>query len=123
VDVRRQGVNRRGDRAMERDVLARLKSLVDGGRIEPIMFFRLCALMGVSFAAAMSSASASPAFAMTLASISPAPSGYVDLIDPHLAAYVDAAGTTDGPTADEFDDHFFVKKSGEPFSKFDKAPD
>jgi len=71
----------------------------------------------------MSAASASPAFARTLASISPAPSGYVDLIEPNVAAYVDAVGTTNDSTAEDFEDHFFVKKSGEPFPKFDKAPD
>ena len=108
---------------MERDVLARLKSVVDSGSIEPIMFFKLCALMGVSFAAALSVASASPAFAKTLASISPAPSGYADLIDPTVVAYIDAAGAIDGDAADQFEDHFFVQKSGEPFHKFDKAPD
>jgi hypothetical protein len=108
---------------MERDVLARLKSLVDGGSIEPVMFFKLCALMGVSFAAALSVASASPAFAKTLDSISPAPSGYGDLIAPTVAAYVAAAGAIGGSAADQFEDHFFVQKSGEPFHKFDKAPD
>jgi len=108
---------------MERDVLIRLKSLVDSDSLEPLAFFKICALMGVSFAAALSAASASPALATTLASISPAPSGYADLIDPTAASYLEAAAAVDDPVAAEFDDHFFVKKSGEPFPKFDKAPD
>jgi hypothetical protein len=115
---RNKGIN-----AMERDVLARIKPLVDGNRIEPAMFFRLCALMGISFAAAMALAADSPAFAKTVASISPAPSGYADIVGPDVVAYLDAVAATDSPSPTaEFDDHFFVQKSGEPFPKFDKAP-
>ena len=79
--------------------------------------------MGISFAAAMALAADSPAFAKTVASISPAPSGYADIVGPDVVAYLDAVAATDSPSPTaEFDDHFFVQKSGEPFPKFDKAP-
>ncbi len=106
---------------MEQDVLAKLKPLIDGGRIEPAMFFRVCALMGISFAAAMAVASSSPAFAETLAVASPAPSGYADFVGPDVLAFVNDAGTSVDASADPFSDNYFVQKSGEPFHMFDKA--
>jgi hypothetical protein len=106
---------------MEQDVLARLKPLVDGGRIEPAMFFRVCALMGVSFAAAMALASIAPAFAEIL-EVSPAPLSYADFVGPDLLAFVNEAGTSEHASPDPFSDNYWVKKSGEPFPKFSKAP-
>jgi hypothetical protein len=110
---------------MEEKILARLKPLFDGGRIEPAMFFRVCALMGVSFATAMAAALSSPAFAKTVAAASSAPSGYSDFLGPDVMRYVDAVTESNRANDDPnpFDDHYFDKKSGEPFSKFDKAPD
>jgi hypothetical protein len=114
-----------GNGAMEQDVLRRLRPLIDGGRVEPAMFFRVCALMGISFAAAMATALSSPAFAKTIAAASSAPSSYADFVGPDVLAYIDATATTNRSNDDPnpFDDHYFVQKSGEPFSKFDKAPD
>ena len=110
---------------MEQDVLAKLKPLVDEGRIEPAMFFRICALMGVSFAAAMALASSSPAFARPLADASPAPSSYADVLGAEVMAAVGEIASRAGASgqADPFNDNYFVKTSGEPFHKFDKAPD
>ena len=110
---------------MEQDVLARLKPLIDGDRIEPAMFFRICALMGVSFAAAMAVASSSPAFAKTFDGAWPEPSSYADFVDPDVLAFVNDASTSVGASADAdpFSDNYFVKSSGEPFHKFDKAAD
>ena len=110
---------------MEPDVLARLKRLVDNGSIEPITFFRVCALMGVSFAAAMAVALSSPVFARTVGSVSPRASTYAEIVGPDVVAYIDALGATNNPSGavDQFDDHYFVQKSGEPFHNFDKAPD
>jgi hypothetical protein len=110
---------------MERDVLARLKRLADSGRIEPATFFRVRALMGVSFAAAMAVALSSPVFAKAVASASPRASTYADFVGPDVVAYIDAVGATNGLRAGDepFDDHYFGESSGEPFHKFDKAPD
>jgi hypothetical protein len=107
---------------MEKDVLQRLKPLLDAGRIEPAMFFRVCALMGVSFAAAASVAASSPAFAGADGA-SGLPSGYAEVVDARLMAYLDVAKAHTSGQADPFDDKYWVKRSGEPFPKFDKAPD
>lgn len=108
---------------MEQDVLARLKPLIDGDRIEPAMFFRICVLMGISFAAAMAVASSSPAFAKTLDGAWPESSSYADFVGPDVLAFVNDTVTSMGADADPFSDNYFVKSSGEPFHKFDKAAD
>jgi hypothetical protein len=116
---------------MERDILDRLKSLIDDDLIEPAMFFKVCALMGVSFAAAIAVASSSPAFASTLAAASPVPSSYADFVSPDVIAYTDAVRAADSTNANRpffgkisgepyhAFDNFFVKKSGEPYHAFD----
>ena len=95
---------------MEQEILGRLKPLVDSGAIEPAMFFRVCALMGVPFAAAEKAAPRSAA------------GSYAEVVNPDVLAFLNDAGMRPMGESEAFDDNYFVKKSGEPFPKFDKAP-
>lgn len=110
-----------GETAMEKDVLARLKRLVDNGGIEPSAFFRLCALMGVSFAAAMLVAQSTPALAQRMASASLTASSYAELVGPDVISYINVLAVANGINGDETGDEPFSKASTVPFSKFSKS--
>jgi len=101
-------------RYMEKTIVSRLAVLVESRRLTLAEFFRVCALLGVSFTAAAAAISASSAWAEVAAKSAPSSLSYASFVSSDVLEFLNGTrGEAEVAETPPFSDHFFSKTSGD----------
>jgi hypothetical protein len=99
---------------MENSIVSRLALLVESRRLTLAEFFRVSALLGVSFTAAVAAISASPAWAEVAAKNDLSSLNYATFVGSDVIEFLDSTrGEMEVAENPPFSDNYFSKTSGD----------